>query len=322
MAESVQVPDLQPAHRAVLDAVPPYDFRLSLRAMSGFAPCGGEQQVGPIWARKGMILDTAAGPEPVLVELARRADRRPGVAMTVFGRRALDRSERHTAEQMASRWLGLLDDTRAFLRAAAADPPLAPIAAAARGLHQVRFASVSDGVVYFVLTQQTPQRFAASRKRRLAATHGARLRHDGVDHVAFPTLPQLAALDPGRLGAFAANRRQAQYLVNAVREISRIDVQWLYEAPYDEVRARLEGVRGIGDFTCSAILLRVLGRPEGLLTGMGQFDELARRLYGPGATLADVRRRYGPDLGWWSYFARTAAGWAGSPPAATLARSA
>ena len=70
---------------------------------------------------------------------------------------------------------------------------MAPLLAAAEGLHQVRFASLAEGAVYFTLTQRSTQWFAAARKRRIAAERGPRAVVDGVSYVAFPTLATIAA---------------------------------------------------------------------------------------------------------------------------------
>lgn len=312
--------ETQVIHRAVLDAVPPFDLRQSIRAMAGFAPCTGEQRLGAASVRKAVTVVGADVRETaVVVDVCRRADRASGVALTVHGCEPLGPDEVAAAELAASRWLGLDDDTAPFLQLAAADPVLRDIGSAATGLHQVRFASLAEGAAYFVLTQRTPQRIAAARKRRLAAEHGTRIAVDGVAYVAFPGLTRLAGLEPATLGAFAGNPRQADYLVEAVRALADLDEEWLRSAPYDEVDESLRSIRGVGDFTASAIMLRVLGRPDGLPMRMAQFTGLATQLYGHGTRLESVREHYGEHLGWWAYFAKTAAGWANDP---TLARTA
>ncbi len=169
---------------------------------------------------------------------------------------------------------------------------------------------------YFVLTQRTAQRIAGSRKRRLAARYGAPLSVDGTAHVAFPSLDRLTELGPDQLAEYTGNPRQTDYFAAAARGLARLDEEWLYTAPYEEVRAALRGIRGIGEFTASAILLRVLGRPDHVPVEMAQFADVISTLYGPGTPVDAVRARYGPQVGWWSYFAKTALGWRGVPVSA------
>ncbi len=299
---------LDHTHRLTLDAVPPFDLRQSIRALAGFAPCSGEQHLDPdaVSVRKALTV----GADAVLVDVGRRPDATAGVTVITRAARPLGAGDRAAVGRAVSNWLGLDDDTAGFLRTAAADPAMAPIAAAATGLHHVRFASLAEGASYFVLTQRTSQRVAAARKRQLAAEFGSRLSYGGREYVAFPGLDRLAALGPADLGRFAANPQQAAYLYDVIHGLSDLDEDWLRTAPYAEAEAALHEIRGVGDFTAAAILLRVLGRPDRVPARMAQFRRLATDLYGAGATVESVQDRYGDRIGWWAYYARMARGWA------------
>ncbi|BCJ37625.1 DNA-3-methyladenine glycosylase 2 family protein [Actinocatenispora thailandica] len=299
-------------HTTKLPAVSPFDLRQSLRALSGFAPCAGEQVVADGAVRKAFALPTPAA-EAIVVEVGPRGDGRAGVSLAVFGGRALADDELRWAERRVTDWLGLADDMTGFLAVAADDPAIRPVLAEVAGLHQVRFASLAEGACYFVLTQRTAQRVAGLRKRRLAAAHGPSLTVGGQRFVAFPAFPTLTGLGPDQLGRFTGNARQTDYLLAAIHALAGADEQWLATAPYDEVLAELRRIRGVGDFTASAIMLRVLGRPDRLPIGMPQFADVAARLYGPGTSIDAVAERYGRYLGWWAYYAKTALASMGVP---------
>jgi DNA-3-methyladenine glycosylase II len=208
---------------------------------------------------------------------------------------------------VVGRWLGLADDLTAFLRIARADPAMRPIVVAAHGLHHVRFASLAEGAAYFVLTQRTPRAAAATRKRRLAADHGHRLRLDGIEYLAFPSLGALLEIPSFR--RYTANPRQAEYLHDTVHGLAELGEQWLVDAPYEEADAAVRRIRGVGEFTASGILLRALGRPDHVPLHLPQFAGTVEALYGSAVMVDDVRDRYGRYIGWWSYFARTVMGW-------------
>ncbi len=305
-------------HTTKLPAVPPFDLRQSLRAVSGFAPCAGEQRVAEGTVCKAFALPGAGaggaggsgaggtGGEAVVVEVGPRGDGRSGVSLAVFADRPLTAGETRTVEGAVSDWLGLADDMAGFLAVAAGDPAIAPVLTDLAGLHQVRFASLAEGACYFVLTQRTSQRVAGVRKRRLAQAFGPSAALDGTRYVAFPDLATLTRLGPDELGRFTANLRQTEYLITLVHALAELDDDWLHTAPYGEVMAELRRIRGVGEFTASAIMLRVLGRPDRLPLHLPQFSDIAARLYGPGTPIEAVAERYGRYLGWWGYYARTA----------------
>lgn len=144
-----------PRHTALLDATPPYRLAASLRALSGFAPCAGDQCVVGTGVRKAFLIPGAGS--AAVVQVGPRPDQDPGVALQVYADRPLSADEATGLEQAVTRWLGLPDDLRPFLAIARDDPPMAPLLAAADGLHQVRFASLAEGACYFLLTHRTSQ---------------------------------------------------------------------------------------------------------------------------------------------------------------------
>jgi len=303
--------DVLPRHRLRLPATQPFDLGQSLRVLRGSAPCTGEQVVGEHGVRKALTLAGPAGDEAVVVDITAAGD---GVLVETVAARPLDDTEQAAVGRAVSSWLSLDDDLRPFLAAAADDPALRPLLDVTHGLHQVRFPSLAEGAVYFVLTQRTSQALAGARKRRVSAAHGPRLVVDGEEHVAFPSLTALAALPPGELGRFGGNRQQADYLEHVVRGLAELGAEPLRTRPYAEAAATLRALRGVGEFTASAILMRVLGRPDSASLEMRQFRDVVEAVYGPGTPSSVVRDRYGQYVGWWAYYARIGLGWLGTPP--------
>ncbi len=291
-------------HTSLLAATPPFTLGASLRALSGFAPCAGDQTVTGDLVRKAFPL---SGTEAVVVEVAPRPDAQPGVALAVFAARGLSTDETARVERAVSRWLGLDDDLAPFLAIARRDPAMRPILAATRGLHQVRFASLAEGTVYFTLTQRSTQWYAASRKRRIAAELGPRLDLDGVGYVAFPEFSALSTVD---FTPFAGNPARGQRLAEVVSGVGALDEEWLRTAPFAEARDALLHVRGVGTFTAHALLLRVLGRPDDIPLEMAQFTGVAEAVYGADPpSPQELREWYAPYVGWWAYLCRTGLGW-------------
>lgn len=294
-------------HTATLPAIPPFDLRQSVRALSSLAPCDGEQQLDGDTVRKALALSAT---EAVVAEVAPAPD---AVRLTVRADRALSAAETAQVESAVRRWLSLDDDLVPFLDRAADDPPMRPVVEATHGLHQVRFASLAEAVAYFVLTQRTQQPVAAARKRRLAAAYGPSVTVDGVRWQAFPPLERLAGLTATELAPYTGRPQQADYLAAALGGVHLVGAELLREAPYREAEQALLGIRGIGAFTANTILLRALGRPDHCPLEMAQFAAVVAAVYGPGTPAERVRQRYGRYAGWWGYFARTGLGWLDVP---------
>lgn len=311
--------DLSVRHRVVLPATEPYSFGLSQRALVGFAPCAGDHQITNGRIRKALTIPGPPGrsapPErAVVVEVEGEPPPGSGVVLSVFAAEPLDSTETAALEQAVSRWLSLDDDMTPFLEVAAQDPAMIRLLDVARGLHQVRFASLAEGALYFTLTQRSTQWFAAARKRRMAAELGPSVMLDGTVYTGFPSLRTLAALTDDEMVGYGGNRQRADRLRAVIEGIAALDEGWLRAAPYDEARQALLAVSGIGGFTAHAVLLRVLGRPDDAPLEMAQFALAARAVYGdPPPTPGEIRERYDPWVGWWAYLSRTALDWLPEP---------
>jgi DNA-3-methyladenine glycosylase II len=282
-----------------LPAKQPFDLRQSLRAMAYFRPMTGEQVVTNDTVTKALAVRRGAKDHAVVVEVS------PSETGVKVGASGAQKAELKAIQQKVADWLSLDDDPTPFLAIAEKDPPMAEILKVTHGLHQVRFASLAEGLCYFVLTHRTSQAVAAGRKRRLAAAYGPR---EG-DQTAFPTLETLAGLPAGDLRPYAANDQQAERLAAAIAGVTDLGEAWLREAPTGEVHAALLRIHGIGEFTASAIGLRVLGRPIGPPMAMRQFADALATVYHGESSAAEVERRYAGQLGMWSYVTRTGLGW-------------
>jgi DNA-3-methyladenine glycosylase II len=290
---------------SVLPARAPFALAKSLRVIGGFAPCSGEQELSAGTVRKAFAL--ADGRAAVLSVTAAP----DGVAVSGQAAGPLDRAAITELEAAVTSWLSLDDDLTEFLAIAAADPAMREVLAVTRGLHQLRFASLAEGAAYFVLTQRTSQQLAGARKRQLAAAFGPRIELDGREWIAFPPLDLLAGLGPEQLAPFTGNARQTEYLGHVLRGVHELGEEFLRTAPYAEADQALRTIRGVGDFTAGAILLRALGRPDAVPLEMGQFAKPVAQVYGDETPIEAVRNRYGRYVGWWSYFTRIGLGWLG-----------
>ena len=305
--------ELTVVHRTVLPAVAPYDFALSARALQGFGPTVSDVTVDGDRVRRALLRPPDAA---VLVDVGPAPG---GVDLIVSSSTALSSASVAAVEADVARWLGLADDLSGFHARAAADPPMAPVLEVARGLHQVRFPSLSEAAVYFALTQRSTTWYARARKGRLAAAVGVAVVADGVTYTAFPSLATVAAMSVDEMIEFAGNRQRAERVLGVARGVAALDESWLRTAPYDEARRALLAINGVGPFTAHGLLIRALGRPDEVPLEMAQFTQTAAAIYGePPPSPAELRERYGDQIGWWAYVTRTALAWLPEPASAPV----
>lgn len=165
-----------------------------------------------------------------------------------------------------------------------------------------QFRSVVEGCCWFVISQRTPQSVGRALQRRIRDSVGRHITVDGHRHVAFPSLAEILALWPVELGDLLRNQRKGEYLFGLLSAVDRLGEDWLREAPYAEAYAALRAVRGVGEFTASAVMLRALGRMDGPVPPLAQIADAAATVYGHPVDPQEIQRRYGAHTGYWSYY--------------------
>ncbi|GAA4247135.1 DNA-3-methyladenine glycosylase family protein [Dactylosporangium darangshiense] len=301
--------ELHTTTQILLSATAPYDLECSLRAIAGFRP--GLHDVGLL---DGMVRRAFTHPSDpqsaVVTQVTERDDGAPGVRLTVFSESPLGERDLEAVGARVSSWLGLDDERAEFLRIAEGDERVRPLLEVAAGLHQPRFSSLPEAVVYFTLVQNSTEWYAALRKRRLTVHLGPTGRVAGEDYTAFPEFALLTRLTPEHLAPFVGMMSKATRLAEVIAGVAALDEELLRHGPYEDARAALLSVRGVGEYTAHALLMRALGRPDAAPLEMNRFVSTAVSVYGdPPPTPAELRERYGPWVGWWAYTCRTAVGW-------------
>lgn len=200
-------------------------------------------------------------------------------------------------------FVGARDDLRALYRAAADDPPFQRVVELLHGLHHVRFPTLGEIAAYSVMMQRTPIALAATYKKRFLDAFGLRVAHGDRELRAMPDIGQLAELDAGAITEAIGHARKAATIVDVVRGVAALGEDFLVTAPYAQARDALLAIRGVGPFSAAAILLRGLGRMNEL-PWMPSFDDAGRALYGSAFDRRAIERRYGDQIGYWSFYAK------------------
>jgi DNA-3-methyladenine glycosylase II len=198
--------------------------------------------------------ETSRGPV-----VARVAQVNPeALAVTLDG----DSREHKRALALVKRMLGIDRDVAYFSHAAEGIPWLSPLAQRMRGVRPPRYPTLWEACVNAIVFQQISLHAASAIMRRLILALGRSVDSGGVAVYAFPTNEAFLGAEDDvlraaglSLGKFSTVRRVAEALSAGVLEEAMLE-----ERASPDAAALLCGIKGIGPWTATVILLRGLGR--------------------------------------------------------------
>jgi AraC family transcriptional regulator of adaptative response / DNA-3-methyladenine glycosylase II len=203
-----------------------------------------------------------------------------------------------TAMARCRRLLDLDADPEAVVASLSEDPTLRPVVAKAPGRRIPGTVDEVELAVRMVLGQQVSTAAARTHSARLVARHGTPIDDPGggLTHL-FPSLEELAAIDPATLGVPVTRQRCFAALVDALGS-GRVQIG--IGADWEQARRELAGIDGIGSWTVEMIAMRALGDPDAFpATDMGvRRGAVSLGLPGAAAGLADHAQRWRP---WQAY---------------------
>jgi AraC family transcriptional regulator, regulatory protein of adaptative response / DNA-3-methyladenine glycosylase II len=203
-----------------------------------------------------------------------------------------------TAIARCRRLLDLDADPEAVVDALARDPDLAPVVAKAPGQRIPRTVDEAELAVRAVLGQQVSTKAARTHAGRLVAAYGQPVHDpDGAVTHAFPSVEQLAEIDPTHLAVPRARRRTLSALVAGLADGS---VVLDAGSDWESSRRQLLALPGVGPWTAEVIAMRGLGDPDAFPAGDLGLRLAAGRLGLPAdqRTLVEHSARWRP---WRSY---------------------
>lgn len=174
------------------------------------------------------------------------------------------------------------------------DPVLKPLVDKAPGRRVPHTVDGAEFAVRAVLGQQVSTAAARTHASRLVLAHGEPIADPagGLTHL-FPTMQALAATDPETL-AFPKSRRTT--FMTLVETLAAGEIDLGAGADWDQARAQLAALPGIGPWTVESIAMRALGDPDAFVASDLGIRYAARDLGLPEANkaLAEHARAWRP----------------------------
>lgn len=156
-----------------------------------------------------------------------------------------------------------------------------------------------------ILFQQISLQAASSIARRLVEARGVALESDGITLYAFPSAERVLAATDAELRSFGIGPSKVATLRRVGESLGsgELSEEVLEGLPSPEAASVLEGIKGIGPWSASVILLRGLGRLDVFpVTDVSVARNLELAGAGKGEDLAGLLDRLGEQRGMLYYY--------------------
>ena len=199
-----------------------------------------------------------------------------------------------TAIARCRRLLDLDSDPEAVVASLVEDPALSATVTKAPGRRVPGTVDEIELGVRIVLGQQVSTSAARTHAARLVAQHGTPISDPGggLTHL-FPTIDNLASIDPS---AFAVPKARQRCLAALISALASGALQIGIDADWERARCQLNAIPGIGPWSIEMIAMRAMGDPDGFpVADMGvRKGAAALGLPGTAAKLARRGLRWRP----------------------------
>ncbi|MBK8032007.1 MAG: DNA-3-methyladenine glycosylase 2 family protein [Chloroflexi bacterium] len=295
-------------HTTTVELFPtaPFDFAKSVAFLGEFMPAAGEQNLDRMQITKATRLD---GVTVVFRVRSTGTTEAPHLMVELFSTDPLPADLVARLSQRIGFFLSIGDDLAPFYALGQADPAFAPVIQQMHGYHQVKFLTPYENAAWAIMSTRTGMPQAKQIKDRFVAAYGDVLEVDGRRYAAFPEAHDVLGASITDLEQVVGLMRRAEFIQSASRAFATVDPAWLLEADYDEVKAWLLRIKGIGAWGSSFILIRALGRLDRLDAPEWRLMEQVARRYSVPRDEAITRQlaaHYGAYQGYWAHYLRAA----------------
>lgn len=282
----------------------PYDFQKALDFLGDFTPSRYEQIVKPGSLARALSLNG----QVVGFELKNAGTiEAPALDYTLFSAKPLSDKIKKLALEKAAFFLSLDDDLADFYKIGRKDPFFTPAIEQIYAYHQVKFITPFENAAWAVIHQRNHITVSRRMKQDLVKYFDRKIEWHSQMLWAFPEPAQVAVADFAIMNEVIRNERKTESVMSAAQVFCTVDEEFLYNAPYAEVKKWLQTIRGVGEWSSTFILLRALGRMENLPIGDKGLLEGFREFYGPDMDQQDLltfAQDYGIWQGYWAHYLR------------------
>jgi DNA-3-methyladenine glycosylase II len=236
-----------------LDAVPPYDFSLTVHNPAGwslFTPFETFED-GTLWTAVRLDSGEALG----LKLRSEGTVETPKVTCAAFSSEELSLSERKKVAKITTWALGLGEDIREFYALAGRDSLVKALVEDLYGMRMTRRPDIFPRLILAVTLQMAPIRRSEQMMNLLIKEYGEKMVFDGKEVWYWPSPQTIAKTSVRELRERCKLGYRAKTLKGIAKAINRgfPTLQELEEISAEEAKAKLMGLKGIGEYSADIV---------------------------------------------------------------------
>jgi len=202
-------------------------------------------------------------------------------------------------------WFDMETNLKPFYTLARKDEMLKDLVKKFHGYRIIGQPDLFESLVWAVLGQQINLQFAYTLKQRFVQQFGERVTHDGIDHYLFPEPKLVAALGDDDLLPLQFSRQKSKYvkLIGEAFASGTISKEELSKLSFEEAKAELMKIKGIGNWTANYALMKTFRYPNSFPLEDAGLHNAIKNLKGmkKKPSLNQVKRIFKNYKGWEAY---------------------
>lgn len=202
-------------------------------------------------------------------------------------------------------WFDMETDLKPFYGLVRKDDLLKDVVKKFHGYRIVGQPDLFESLVWAVLGQQINLQFAYTLKQRFVEQFGVRVPFEGKDHFLFPRPEVVARLGDEDLLPLQFSRQKSKYvrLIGEAFASGTISKAKLGKLSFDEAKAELMKIKGIGNWTANYALMKTFRYPNAFPLEDAGIHNAIKNLKGlkKKPTLTQVKRIFKNYKGWEAY---------------------
>ncbi len=158
-------------------------------------------------------------------------------------------------------WLDIDRDLSRFYQQVKSDKLLLyPICKKYKGLRLIGISNLVEAISWAIIGQQINLNFAYTLKRRLIENFGEQISYQDKSVYVFPKPEVIAKLTDEDLRPLQFSRSKIKYLTGVAQAIveGKISKEILSNMTYDDAKAKLMQLKGVGNWTADYVLMKCL----------------------------------------------------------------
>ena len=216
--------------------------------------------------------------KPILLKIT---EEKEGELVIHFPQGKMPKKSQNIAKDYVIDWLDLKSDLSVFYKVAKKDAILRPLAKRFYGLRLIGLPNFFEALSWAIIGQQINLNFAYTLKARLIENYGSTLEWENEKYFIFPEPSTIAKLTTAELRVFQFSQRKAEYLIGLAQKLEdgSLSKTALSEMTFEEAKAFLIAIRGIGNWTANYVIMKSLRHPDAFpLEDVGLHNALKKQL--------------------------------------------